>query len=385
MNKRKICVVTGTRAEYGLLKPVMQQILKSDQLILQTVATGMHLSPLYGNTIKEIIKDGFQINAKVKMLPKNDDPVETAKSIGEGIIGLSEVFAQHKPDMVVVLGDRVEALAATIAAVYSNIPVAHIHGGDNAKAGLDENTRHAITKLANIHFAATEKSAERIIKLGEDKWRVFVVGAPGLDQIKNEQLLSKQELAKKYHLDFSNPVLLVIQHSVTTQVDKAEYQMKQTLDAVSELNYQTIIVYPNSDAGGRKIINIIKKYVKVNNNLQSFPNIPRIDYLSLLKNISVLIGNSSSGIIETPLFHLPVVDIGIRQEGRERSTNIIHADHKKENIIEAINKALFDEDLKKQVKRCKNPYGNGKASLKIVNKLSLLPIDDRLIQKKITY
>lgn len=378
-------MVTGTRAEYGLLKPVMEQIKLACELELNIIVTGMHLSSLFGLTVKEIIKDGFQIEAKVKMLSKNDNSDETARSIGEGIIGLSGAFKRNKPDIVIVLGDRIEALAATIAAVYSNIPVAHIHGGDSAKAGLDENTRHAITKLANIHFAATKKSADRIIKLGEDRWRVFVVGAPGLDKIINERLLSKRELAEKYHLDFTKPVLLVVQHSVTTQISEVENQIRQTLEAVTELNYQTIIVYPNSDVGGRKIINIIRKYVSINKNLHPFPNIPRTDYLSLLKHSSVLIGNSSSGVIETPLFHLPVIDIGIRQEGREQSTNIIHTDHKKEDIVKAINKSLFDEDLKKKVKRSKNPYGKGSASLEIVNKLITLPINERLMQKKITY
>lgn len=382
--KRKICIITGTRAEYGLLKPLMRSIIENPSLTLQTIVTGMHLSALFGETEKVIIQDGFVIDAKVKMTPSQDSNTAMAISVGEGIIGMTNVLQKLKPDIVVVLGDRVEALAGAVSAAFSNIPVAHIHGGDVTRGGLDEISRHAITKISHIHFPATKKSAERIIKMGEEPWRVHIVGAPGLDGISPFiHSTVPNKFIKKYKLGAFKPMLLVVQHPVTTQTSQAESQMKATLNAVKELRFQTIIVYPNSDAGSRSMIKIIESFRKKFPFIQVYKSIPRSDYLWLLRKVSALVGNSSSGIIESPSFHLPVVDIGIRQEGREKSINTIHVEHRTSDIIKAVNACIHDKDFRKRVEKCTNPYKLGNTAKTMGNILSSIIINEKLLQKKL--
>ncbi|HJH25866.1 MAG TPA: UDP-N-acetylglucosamine 2-epimerase (hydrolyzing), partial [Methanophagales archaeon] len=249
---------------------------------------------------------------------------------------------------------------------------------------VDEFSRHAITKLAHIHFSATENSAERIIKMGEDPSNVFVVGAPGLDSILNENLIEPTKLSEKYNLNLSKPILLVVQHPVTMPVNDAPDQIRETLEAISELKHQTVLIYPNADAGGRRMIEIIKEYEKYPF-IKTFKSILHKEYLSLMKIVSVMVGNSSSGIIEAPSFGLPVVNIGSRQEGRQRAENVIDVDYDKEKIKAAIKKALYDEDFKEKVKNCKNPYGDGKAGVRIADILSKIKIDKNLLQKRLTY
>ena len=382
--KRKICIVTGTRAEYGILKSVMKAVQKSEKLTLQLLAVGMHLVSEFGRTIKEIKKDGFDINDTIEMTATKDTAKAMAQSIGKGVIGIADSLERIKPDIIVVLGDRTEALATTIAAVYSNIVVAHIHGGDNPQAGLDEYARHAITKMAHIHFPATKKSAVRIAKMGEDAKKIFIVGAPGLDAIFDRVASSSKKIAKKYKLDLSEPILLVIQHPVTTEIANAGKQIRKTLEVVRELKFNTIIIYPNADAGGRRMIKVIEKYRKYPF-IQIHKSIPRDDYLGIMKIASVMIGNSSSGIIESPVFHLPVVNIGLRQKGRERTNNIIDVTHNKNQIKKAIRTALYNKKFLKQVGDCKNPYGNGKTGINIVKILEKIKINKNLLQKKLTY
>jgi GDP/UDP-N,N'-diacetylbacillosamine 2-epimerase (hydrolysing) len=382
--KRKVAVVTGTRAEYGILYPVLKAIEQHPKLQLLLIVTGMHLSHEFGYTVQELEKDGFHIDAKVDMLLSNDTLSAMSKSIGIGIIGLAQTWEQLEPDVIVVLGDRVEPLAAAISGAYMNIPVAHIHGGDTGKGGLDESARHAITKFAHIHFPATRKSAERIIGMGEDRWRVHTVGSPALDTILNKPLLSPKIIAKKLGLDLSRPVILVVQHPVTTQVEEAPEQMGQTLQAIVEFQYPTIVIYPNSDAGGRRMIDVIKQYEGYSF-VKTFKSLPRREYLSLMKVVSVMVGNSSSGIIDAPFFGLPVVNVGIRQEGRERGKNVIDVAHKKSDIARALERALSDKKFLTEVKRCENPYGDGKAGPRIAEALSQITITPRLLQKRSTY
>jgi len=382
--KRKIAVVTGTRAEYGLLYSILRAIEAHPKLQLLLVVTGMHLSYEFGYTVQDIERDGFKIEAKVDMLLGNDTPGAMAKSVGLGIMGFSQTWEHIQPDVILVLGDRVEQLATAISGAYMNIPVTHIHGGDTSKGGLDESARHAITKFAHIHFPATKKSADRIIKMGEEEWRVHRVGSPALDIILNETLLPPEALARKFGLDLSQPLLLVVQHSVTTQVDKAPKQMVETLEAIVKMRYPTILIYPNSDAGGRRIIDVIRHYESYSF-IKTFKSLPRNEYLSLMKVARVMVGNSSSGIVEAPSFGLPVVNIGIRQEGRERGTNVIDVGHSKREIIEAVNKALTDKRFLASVKRRANPYGDGKTGPRIAEILSRIEITPQLLQKKITY
>lgn len=382
--KRKVVVVTGTRAEYGILYPVLKAIEANPELKLSLVVTGMHLSHEFGYTVGDIEKDGFPIYARVDMLLSSDTPGAMAKSIGLGIIGMAQAWEHLKPDVILVLGDRVEPLAAAVSGAYMNIPVAHIHGGDSTRGGLDESARHAITKFAHIHFPATNKSAERIVKMGEDEWRVHVVGSPALDSILNEPLLSPRALAKKFELDLSRLLILVVQHPVTTQVDEAPKQMRETLEAIVDIGYPTVLVYPNSDAGGRRMIELIKEFEEFPF-IKTFKSLPRREYLSLMKAASVMVGNSSSGIVEAPSFGLPVTNIGIRQEGRERGKNVIDVGHDRREIAQAVEKALKDKQFLSEVIKCENPYGDGKASHRIAEALSKIEITPRLLRKRITY
>jgi GDP/UDP-N,N'-diacetylbacillosamine 2-epimerase (hydrolysing) len=381
---KKIAVVTGTRAEYGILRPVLRAIEAEPGMELALVVTGMHLSHEFGYTVRDIENDGFEVAARVDMLLSSDTTEAMAKSVGLGVIGIAQSLGQIKPDFILILGDRIEPLAAAIAGAYMNIPVAHIHGGDSPRGGLDEYARHAITKFCHIHFPATRLSAERIIKMGEDEWRVHAVGSPTLDTILNEPLVPFDELAKKLGLGAERPLVLLVQHSVTTQVDQAPEQMRQTLEAVMETGYQTVVIYPNSDAGGRRMIEVIKEFEK-EPSIRSFKSLPRQDYLSLMKSADVMVGNSSSGIIEAPSFCLPVVNIGMRQEGRERGKNVIDVGHNKREIRDAIERALSDKEFIAEVKKGKSPYGDGKASQRIVEVLRTTEITQELLQKKITY
>lgn len=380
--KRKILYITGTRADYGLMKSVLKAIEEHPKLELEIVATGMHLMPEFGMTIKEIKKDGFKIH-EIDATYENDNKESMTNFVGKCIQLLTKKIKEIKPDIILLLGDRGEMLAGAIVGAYLTIPVAHIHGGDITST-VDEPIRHAITKLAHIHFPATEKSAERIIKMGEDQSRVFVVGAPGLDTILSEKLIAPDELSKRYYLDLSKPILLVVQHPVTTEIEGAHEQIRETLEAVLELKHQTVFVYPNADAGGRKMIEVIKEYEEYPF-INSFKSIPHREYLSLMGIAGVMIGNSSSGIIEAPSFGLPVVNIGSRQEGRQRAENVIDVDYDKEQIKAAIKKALYDEDFKEKVKNCKNPYGDGKAGVNIADVLSKIKIDKNLLQKRLSY
>jgi GDP/UDP-N,N'-diacetylbacillosamine 2-epimerase (hydrolysing) len=381
--KRKIAVVTGTRAEYGIFKPVLKAIQARPGLELALVATGMHLSREFGYTITEIKRDGFQIAARVDMMPADDTPAAMAESVGRGITGLVRAWQRLKPDIILVLGDRTEPLAAAVAGAYMNIPLAHIHGGDVC-GNIDDSARHAITKFAHIHFPATKTSAERILKMGEEAWRVRLVGSPALDVVLHEPLLPAAALAQKYALDLARPLVLVIQHPVTSQADEAPQQMQVTMEAVVASGHPAVVLYPNSDAGGRRMIEVIREYQK-NPLIKAFPSLPRREYLSLMKLARVMVGNSSGGIVEAPSFGLPTVNIGIRQDGRERGANVIDCDHRKNDIIRAIKKALADKEFLAEVKKCRSPYGDGRASRRIAEILSEMEITPQLLQKKITY
>lgn len=382
MKKIKIVAITGSRAEYGLICPTLKAIKGHPKLKLSLIVAGMHMSHEFGETIKEIKKDGFEVDTKIQSL-FDDTGKGMAKSVGKLILKMTEAIKKINPDIILVLCDLGYALGGAICGTYMNIPVAHVHGGD-VSGHVDESVRHAITKLAHIHFSATKKSAERIIKMGEEKYRVFVVGAPGLDSILNKEFTHPKHISKKLNLDIEDPIILVVQHSVSSEVNDAAKHMKDTMEALTELKYQTVVIYPNADAGGRKMIKIIKQYKKYSF-FRIYKNLPHEDYLGLMNIASVMVGNSSSGIIEAPLFHLSVVNIGKRQEGRERTENVIDVDYNKEEIKKSIKKAIYDENFRKRVKKCKNPYGDGKAGIRIADILSKVKIDKRLMQKKITY
>lgn len=379
---RKILYISGTRADYGLMRQALFAIKRQPELKIEIAAGGMHLMPEFGNTIEEIKKDGFKIHL-IDATYKDDSKEAMANFIAEFISGLTKKIKLVKPDIILVLGDRSEMLAAAVVGAYLSIAVFHLHGGDLTST-VDEVARHAITKLAHIHLAATPNAAKRIIRMGEEPWRVYVVGAPGLDGILNEKLLSKSEIKQKYNLDLDRPFFLVIQHPVTMEINFARQQMTETMAAIKELAQQSIVIYPNADAGGRKMIEVIQRYRKFPF-IQIYKSISSCEYLSLMKYASVMVGNSSSGIIEAPTLHLPVVNIGTRQEGRERAGNVIDVTYEKGAIKKAITKAASDARFKSHVKRCSSPYGDGKAGERIAEILRKVEINKKLLQKKLKY
>jgi len=390
VSKRKIVIVTGSRADYGYLKPLIEEVKKEKKLHLRLYVSGMHLSKSYGETIKEIIKDGFKVARKINMeIKSNNTPYDLANSIAVGIKRFANALRSDKPDIVVVFGDRIEPFAAAIAATALNIPIAHINGGDVALGDIDDNLRHAITKLSHLHFPSTRKSAERILKLGEEKWRVFEVGALTLDTIFQKKLLSKEQIFKKYHINNDSIILISYQPS-TTEWSELGNQMSLILEAVEVVIKKRkgtgiVIIHPNNYPGRELILKVIKHYQQKLNSIFTFCNLPHHDYLSLMASSSVFIGNSSSGIIEAPSLGIPFISIGVRQQGREKAKNVIEVGYNKKAIINAINKALNDKKFLEIVRQCKTPYGKGKASKKIVSILKKIKLDKKLLQKKITY
>ncbi|MFH1562192.1 MAG: UDP-N-acetylglucosamine 2-epimerase [Nitrospirota bacterium] len=385
---RKICVITGSRAEYGILSPVMRAIQEHQNLELLLIVTGMHLMERFGYTINEIKKDGFRISAEVSVSAEDD----ISCAFGQTVIGISKAIKQINPDFILVLGDRFEALAGAIAGAANNIPVAHIHGGDITTSGhIDESIRYAITNFAHLHFAATRQSAFRIKQVGEEDWRIHQVGSPALDAILKDSFVSSRQIADTLDLDLSKPIVVILQHPVSLEVEEAGRQMEQTILAVKQLSEQTkaclveaclvVVIYPNSDPGSKEMIEVIERYHDTPH-IQIHPNLNHLVYLGLLRTASVLVGNSSSGIIEAPSFRLPVVNVGSRNVSREHAENVIFVDYNYDQILAGIKKALFDEKFREKVSNCTNPYGDGKASERIVEVLSIIPIDKKLLKKQ---
>ncbi len=378
MNK-KILIITGTRAEYGLLKSTIERIMKSKILSLCLVATGMHTLKEYGNTMEDIKKDRVPVNYVVPIL-KSDDMLS---ALSKEIEGIKNICLKEKPAAILVLGDRDEPFAGAIVGGHLKIPVFHIHGGDVSGYSVDDYIRQAITKFSHLHFTASQKSYERVLSSGEEKWRVFKVGAPGLDILNKISYLSKDQLAAKFNLKTDKKWLVVLQHPTPLDKIAIKDQIEPTLKAVATIPAEKIIIYPNSDTGSDIFIKVIKKY-KQNKDFFIFKNLDRSVYLSLLKNSDALVGNSSSGIIEAGFFHLPVVDIGNRQLGRERENNVIEALYDYHQVKIAINKA-FSSKFKKHCNNTKNPYGSGQAAKKIIKIIEDNIDKPELFYKKFNY
>jgi GDP/UDP-N,N'-diacetylbacillosamine 2-epimerase (hydrolysing) len=382
MVNKKICIVTGSSSEYGPLKLLIKKIDISNKLSLQLLVTGMHLLKKYGETINEINKDGFKIAKVIPMYSENGFTERNlGKAIGNAISNFTDVFIDLKPDILVVTGDRFEPLASVIAASTLSIPIAHIHGGDSVPDGqIDEQIRHSITKFSHLHFAATKKHARRIKQLGEEDWRIRVVGAIAMDSIFQEKLLNKKEICEELSLDPLRKIIICSQHPYTYEANKAGEQMRITLDVLKKLELQSVILYPTIDSGSQLIINEIEKDSEIPF-FKIFKRLERKNYLSLLKNADILIGNSSSGILETPIFKIPFINIGNRNRGRELSGNVIDVNSDFDSINTAIFTALSQE-FKEKCNKVENPYGDGTASNQIVNILEELSIDQKLIRKK---
>ena len=367
MTKKKICVVTGTRAEYGLFFPIMKKIQSSDCLELQVVATTMHFSEEFGNTYKQIEKDGFFIDEKIENLLSSDTKGSIAKSTGLATILLSDAFSRLDPDVVLVLGDRFETHAAATTAMLMNIPIAHIHGGEITEGAVDEKIRHSITKMSSLHFTSTDEYRNRVIQMGEFVDTVFSVGAPGIDNIVNMNLLSKSELEDELEWKINRTTALFTFHSETLSKTNSREEIKEILKIIDKSNLNILFTYANSDDGGRAINNEIEKFaLKDKDRYRVVKSLGQLKYLSAMKQLDIVIGNTSSGIIESASFQKPVINIGCRQSGRLQSGNVINSTVG--NLMESINQAL-SEDFLENLKQKKNIYGDGGAASKIVDLL----------------
>ena len=376
---KKICVVTGSRAEYGLLRYLMKEIQVSSEFELQIIATGMHLSPEFGLPYQEIEKDRFVINEKVEMLLASDTSSAISKSTGLGIIGFSDSYNSLKPDLIIVLGDRYEILAAVIAALFAKIPIAHIHGGETTQGAYDEAIRTSITKMAWWHFVAAKEYQKRVIQLGEDSERVFNVGGLGVDAIKKTKLLSKKELIKNTGIQFRKKNLLVTYHPVTLEKQTSQKHFQVLLDVLQELkNVYLIFTMPNADSDGRIIKKMINEFTDNNKERSiSFTSMGRLKYLSTLQFVDGVIGNSSSGLAEAPTFKVGTINIGDRQKGRLKADSVIDCNPTKASIKQAI-ETLYSEDFRNILPAVQNPYGKGNASDKIMKILREVKIPEQL-------
>jgi len=386
VGKRKAVVFTGNRAEYGLLSPVIKAISEDAVMEVQLIISGAHLLENFGETIKEIDVSNI---SRVKKIMFNgqicDNKLQLPQEFSTIVSKGAQVLKELDPDMIVLGGDRYETFAMAIASFYMNIPIAHLFGGDLSQGGnLDDSVRHSITKLAHLHFTTNEDARKRVIGLGEEEWRVFNVGSTSIDNIVSGEYASADSLEEELDLDFQRPVVLFTQHPITTEAERAYEQVKESLEALKAAGYQTVITYPCNDPGGNKIVEAITEYRDVPN-FKIVKSLGWKNYLGLLKVVSMVIGNSSSGLIETSLFKVPCINVGARQAGRLRSENVIDVPYDREKIKEAMHKALNDPEFLKKVKNCVNPYGDGKASCEIVSVLRSIPLNKALLQKKMSF
>jgi len=376
-DKRKVFVVIERRADYSRYRPILEKLKEDPFFEIYLVVTGICLLDIHGKDVNYIKDDGFEIKAELKMFNENrpDTGGEMVRSMASVMSLLVDEIEKAQPDLVLSGFDIGANLAVTIAAAHMNIPVAHMQGGE-VTGSIDESIRHAMSKFSHIHFPATELSRKRLIRMGEDPKNVYVVGCPSIDVIKETPIIEKQVLMKFFGLDFTQPILLMIQHPVTTEAYDSYNQIKETVDAIKELGIQTVVLLPNNDAGYSKIIDYIKSSA-----LKWYPSLPTDMFINLYRNVDALIGNSSSGIHETPTIGIPAINIGSRQQGRERAVNVIDVPNEKYAIIAGIKKALYDTDFVNMVKGLENPYGDGTSAQKIVNILKTVPLDN-LAQKR---
>ena len=377
---KKVCVVTGSRADYGLLRWVIEGIRDSSKLELQLVATGMHLSPEFGLTWREIEADGLMVDRKVETLLSSDTPVGIAKSMGLGMIGFADAYAELKPDLVLVLGDRYEVFAAAVAAMTACIPIAHLHGGETTEGAIDEAIRHSITKMSQLHFVATEEYRHRVIQLGEDPARIFLVGGLGVDSILRLPLLPQADLEESLGLSFSKRNLLITFHPETLKPGTAQGQMAELLVSLEQQEQTTLIfTMPNADAGGRILLRMVGDFVEDHANAYAYTSLGQLRYLSCLQYVDGVVGNSSSGLTEVPSFKKGTVNIGDRQKGRVRATSVIDCAPESGSILAAV-QHLYSQQFQEMLPTIENPYGRGGASQAIVGIIESIPLEDLLLK-----
>jgi GDP/UDP-N,N'-diacetylbacillosamine 2-epimerase (hydrolysing) len=373
---RKICVVTGTRADYGLLRWLMQGIKDDADLSLQIIATGMHLSPEFGLTYKAIEADGFEIDYKVEMLTSSDTPVGIAKSMGLGMVGFADALRELNPDLMVVLGDRFEIFAAVATSLVARIPVAHLHGGETTEGAFDEAFRHSITKMAHLHFVAADKYKQRVIQLGEQPQHVFLVGGLAIDNINRLPLLNRNALEADLGFKFDKKNLLITFHPVTLEKSSAVTQMQALLEALAKLeDTQLIFTMPNADTDGRALIKMVEQFTSQHAHAHAFTSLGQLRYLSCIAQVDGVVGNSSSGLGEVPSFKKGTINIGDRQRGRIQATSVINCEPNQKSIADAIN-TLYSPSFQVDLSQVCNPYGEGGASEKVLNILKSINIEN---------
>jgi UDP-hydrolysing UDP-N-acetyl-D-glucosamine 2-epimerase len=379
--KRTIGVVTTGRADYGIYLPILRRIQKDPLLKLHLIVAGMHWLPRFGETVEEIRKDGFEIGSEVRFSLEDDSPKGIATAAGTAVAAFAKSYETLKPDLLLVLGDRFEMHAAVTAAIPFKIPVAHIHGGELTLGAIDNIFRHSITLSSHLHFVAADAYAKRVLQLGEEPWRVSVTGAPALDHLKEIKLRTRRELSEKLSLPLDQDPFLVTFHPVTLEYEKTEWQMGQLLESLSSFDRPIVFTGANADTGNGIIWRMTGDFVKTHPQSRLVSNLGVENYFSMMAISAVMIGNSSSGLIEAASFELPVVNIGTRQEGRIRAKNVIDVGYAVEEIKNGIKKALSD-DFHNSLKNVANPYGDGKAAEKIVSRLKEVPLNDDLIKKR---
>lgn len=383
--KKIISILTATRAEYGLLKPIIAKLNNVEEFDVRIVATGAHLSPEFGLTYQEIEKDGFIIDEKIEILLSSDTPSSISKSMGLAMISFADYFEKLNPDLLIVLGDRYETLAVATTAMNQRIPIAHLYGGETTEGAIDESIRHAITKISYLHFTSTDEYRNRVIQLGENPERVYNVGAIGIENILNENLLSRDQLENELEISLLKPYAVVTFHPVTLENNSSEEQIESLLEVCREYrNFNFIFTKANADAEGRIINQLIDRYARENENIFAFTSLGMRRYLSALKHCSMVIGNSSSGLLEAPSFGIPTVNIGDRQKGRLQASSVINCEPSQASIRRALDLAL-SEELAQRAKKTVNPYGNGDTSNKVVEVIKEYVINNKINLKKKFY
>lgn len=377
---RKIAVVTTSRADYGHLYRTLKELENRPQINLRLIALGAHFSPAFGNTFTEIEADGFTIDERVECLISSDTDVGMAKTIGVATLGLADVLGGMRPDILLLIADRYEMLAPAAVALALRIPIAHIEGGDISEGAIDDAVRNALTKMSHLHFTTNENSRRRVLAMGEEAWRVHLVGSPSLDNLRCRELISQSELEKDLGLKFNQQTVVVAYHPVTLARDTV-WEADAVFAALEKITQQIIFCYPNADAGSHQLIERSKNFCQSHPNAHLFVNLNHLKYWSLLKNVSLLVGNSSSGIMETASIPLPTVNVGIRQKGRERARNLIDAAPATDAILQAIEEGL-SADFRESLKGMTNPYGDGHASERIAEVLCNVNLGDELLIKR---
>lgn len=377
---RNVLAVTVSRSDYGILLPVLTLLQSEPSINLQLIVTGSHLSPHFGNTVDEIDDTTFQIAERIDMLLSSDTPSGIGKSIGLGVIGFSQAFDRLQPDILLLIGDRFETHAAAVAALPFNLPVAHIHGGERTEGAIDDSIRHSITKLSHLHFVATPEYKNRVMQLGEEVSRVIISGAPSLDNLKSITLLPKSQIGQRLDINMELDPYIITFHPVTLEFEETESQVKQLLHALERTENPLIFTMPNADTSNSIITSLLKDFVSNHCSAHLFSNLGTQIYFSLMSTAEIMVGNSSSGLIEAPMFGLPVVNVGNRQNGRVKGTNIIDVGYPSSEIAEGIKKAT-SPDFRKAAQRSSNPYGNGGAANIIADHLKNVPLGSGLLKK----